>query len=205
MTFADLKTEVELLTKDEGYFDLIPGYINAAYAKVAADARFPELKSIETVVTTVGGMTTKLTTVFGQVKLLDSTIAYYNNLESMVGDLDTVSLAKVGPVERLCIEGNLMWYWPVPATPQSITMLGYKQPALLALDTDIPECLPEHLQYRLLVHGASRYIFSKIEDGVDGAKVNTEWSEGELLLGMKELYATIGRNRNHTISSVWRV
>ena len=204
MTFENLITEVQFLTKDEGYFDYIPGYINAIYIKSCLDAKFPELKTIATVDTTVSQMTTSLSKTFGQIKPLDKTIKYYDNLDTMIEGLDTEALAETGAVQRCCTMGSLLWYWPTPITAQTLTFLGYAAPEPLTAN-DEPLYIPELLQYRILVHGASKYVFAKIEDGIDGQKVNTLWSEDEYKKGMLDLFAHIGRNRNHITSSVWRV
>jgi hypothetical protein len=84
-------------------------------------------------------------------------------------------------------------------------VLGYKVVPPLATDTDEPSYVPEYLQYPLLVHGAASLVFSKMEDGIEVEKPNTVWSGDEIKKGMADLHAVIGRNRNHVISSVWRV
>jgi len=206
MDFATLITEVELLVKDPVYFDLIPGYINTALVHAGSRVNFPSLKCVGTVVTVENQMFVPLTSDrMGRIKVISDTIAVYPNLEGMIDALHITDLTQTGPVEGVAVEGTNLWYWPIPLTPQTITFIGYLNPPALVKESDVPYLIPDHLQMKLLVHGAARYAFSKQEDGIDGLKVNTAWSESEVEKGILELGAFIGRSRTHQTSSTWRV
>lgn len=211
MTFADLKTEVELLVKDPDYFERIPAYINAALMRVGSLVNFPTLKCIETVATIPSQMFTPVSsTHFGHIlKVISDDIIVYPTLDEMLTQMsvtNTSLLTEEGPVEAVALEGLNLWYWPTPATAQTITFIGYLNPPALVHDDEVPSIIPEHLQIQLLAHGAAFYCYSKMEDGIDEqVKPNTTWHSDEFTKGISELHSILGRSRNHNITSVWRV
>ena len=63
---------------------------------------------------------------------------------------------------------------------------------MLAEGSDEPDCLPVHLQEALLVSFAAWKIFSLIEDGIEGPKVNTDRYDRDFHLALADLKVFLG-------------
>jgi hypothetical protein len=219
MTLAEIRAEVALIVQDAGFTNSeIDVYINQALHKVADMVALPSLKTIDTIATTEGQRYTTLSSGAGEFsgrmnKLLDvngDRVKIYPDLSAFIEEHPTT---EAGDVEYACLEGNVLWYHPEPATSQNLTAVLYNRPADLSADDDIPSEIPDILHRKLLVHGACYFIFDMIEDGIEGEKVNTishyyhsfhDSYRATIKSGIKELQEWIGMRRHHYISSVWR-
>lgn len=105
---------------------------------------------------------------------------------------DYQGLTKNGTVEAVALKGNTLYYQGVPSAAQTLTLWYYMTPTPLTTEASTPSCLPDWLHYRLLVNYAAMEIFSKIEDGIDGAKVNTAYHTNEYQLALTDLHRFIG-------------
>ncbi len=72
----------------------------------------------------------------------------------------------------VCARGNMLEVRPPLSGTVNIHFYGTS--ALLALDADIPTCIPVGKQRKLLHAYVCRELFSDIEDGMEGATVNTD-------------------------------
>lgn len=102
------------------------------------------------------------------------------------------TLDSEGDVARVSVRGLSLFYQPIPATPDTLTIHFYRNPTLLALDTDVPGCLPDHLQIPLLSCFAAKEIFAVKEDGIDGKKVNTEFYYKMFMSSLGALVTFVG-------------
>lgn len=84
-----------------------------------------------------------------------------------------VQLNCTGPVVAACVEGQTLYYQGIPSTPATLKVTYFKKPDMLIKDTDVPVCIPEHLQYDLLVGFAAMRAWKIWEDGTSGATPNT--------------------------------
>ena len=79
-----------------------------------------------------------------------------------------------GAITDVAVDGVTLVARPVPSDNQTVFVAYYKQPTPLTNDdTSSPDCLPIHLHDSLLVNYAAKELYKRIEDGVDGAMVNT--------------------------------
>lgn len=104
--------------------------------------------------------------------------------------------ASAGSVFVCSVMGNRLLYRDIPVVASTLTVHYYSTQDTLTLDTDEPTWLPLHLHRKLLVGYVCREIFNKIEDGVEGRKVNTEYYTGELLSGLTALEEIIGVDKD---------
>jgi hypothetical protein len=85
---------------------------------------------------------------------------------------ESLAFSRTGTPEEYIMQGNYLYCSPVP-TSATFRITGYKLPTVLVEDDDEPDCLPVHLQKRLLVNYAAKEIFSIIEQGLEGAMPGT--------------------------------
>lgn len=102
----------------------------------------------------------------------------YYAFSQFLKQISSLSLTETGSVYTLCIKGSKLYYQGIPSVSEVLGLHYYKTPTVLALDGDVPSCLPTHLQLGLLKHYVCKEIMGeKIEDGQDnvgiGAKYHT--------------------------------
>lgn len=105
---------------------------------------------------------------------------------------DVGRIDQAGRVIGVAVYGSRFYYQRIPSSTESLTMWYYEQPTAMTERTDTPDCLPEHLATQLLCNYARWRFFAQIEDGIEGAKVNTEYWKGEYEVVMAELQAFVG-------------
>lgn len=207
MTFAEMVQEVKNIVNDSSYDDSIPGYVNEAILQASGEVNLPDLKRIGVATTAEDLMYTSLVGVSegfnGRLsKLLDQTIVRYADLESMLSAIQGQSreLTENGAVEMVALEGRTLWYFPIPKPAQNLTCVLFGNPPVLA-DEDEPTWMPEICHRNICVHGAVMMHFERIEDGIDGEKVNTNYHTTQYLKGLQQLKEWVGRHRVHYITS----
>jgi hypothetical protein len=92
--------------------------------------------------------------------------------------------------------GKRLIYRDVPAVAATLTVHYYEAPDDLDDDTDEPTWVPEHLHRKLYVAYVCKEIFNKIEDGVEGRKINTEYYMSEFASGLLALEEAIGVDKD---------
>lgn len=213
MNFLELKDEVEILVDDPSaeIMDRIPGLVNEAVLAVAnaPGVVLPGLKALYTSETVVGQAYTALPG-NGAEKLLfvsavgsATAISIHNILEDLLGDYPT--LTEEGAVEAVALEGNTLWYQKIPSVATALMVLYYKKPAVLALSTDIPSVIPEHLHRKTIIPYAGMMLYNLIEDGIEGEKVNTAVQMNFHDRGVIELREYLATRRRGRSNSVWNV
>ena len=99
---------------------------------------------------------------------------------------------QVGLVRGVAQVGKKLWYQRIPSTAETLTLYFYGKPSPLVDENSRPECLPDHLARRLLENGVIARMYDLIEDGMDGAKVNTTHYLDLYNAALLELAAFIG-------------
>jgi len=80
-------------------------------------------------------------------------------------------LNQTGTVRHVCREGQTMLYQPIPDEVRALLISYFRVPTPITERTS-PDCLPEET-HKALFHYAAEQLFDDIEDGMEGAKVNT--------------------------------
>jgi len=217
MKLEAIRNEVENIVDDASFdADTIDGYINDTLALVAGQINLPSLKRIGTVDTVVSqaytslnGVSRSFSGVLRRVKKADgSEPTVYPDLERLMDDY--YDMDAEGAVEAVTLEGSVLWYQKVPSIPETLTILYYENPSPLFKDEDEPSDFPAYLHRKLFVHGTAFIIFDKIEDGVEGEKINAKSHYFHSLdsrnrdSGINKLREWLARTTPHHISSVWR-
>ena len=206
MTFKEIQDEVEVIVKDESLFDLIPSVINDIYAEVVNEARPPALKTPMSVATVVGQSWLTLPSgVFGSLLFAGSATG---GQLTVVGSLEALmeeepGLEEEGDLEKVAMEGGVLWYRKRPSVATTFVALMLRAPAKLVLDSSTPDCIPEYLHRRCLVYGAAAALWVILEEGIDGEKVNSMNYSSRYEQGKLMLLTWIGRQRKHVGRSIW--
>jgi len=215
MNLLAMQNEANGIVQDDAYVDLIADYINESFLQAAGQVNLPDLKRLATISTqsgemynslrgVTGGFNGRLTSIIGEYS---EDIIVYNTLEDMVNEIQRQSrtFTDVGAVEMIALEGHVLWYFPIPAVPQSIAAIVFGNPPVLINETDSPDSFPDHVHKNIGVHGACYMAFDQIEDGLEGAKVNTLAHYALFQKGISDLHAWIAKNRKNYITSVMNV
>jgi hypothetical protein len=212
VNLGQIRAEVYAVCQEAGYStDEVDSYINEALKDVCSRWAIPDLKLVDVVSTVeavayvsllglTGGFSGRLV----QVRNTDGNkLRVYPNLELLMDDYPT--MAEAGDVEAVALEGSLLWYQYVPATAEVLTVVYYRNPSALSSDEDEPTVIPEHLQRGCLVAGAAWIMFDKLEDGLEGEKVNTTAQFAQYNRGIVAFGSYLGMRKTHYISSRWDV
>ncbi len=117
----------------------------------------------------------------------------YYSFNLFLKQSSNMSLAETGSVYRVCVKGRKLYYQGIPAAPANIGIHYYRKPTPLTLGTDEPDCLPEHLQKKLIKHYVCKEIFGEsIEDGQDNSGIGTKYHTGKFFEAMADLIDFIG-------------
>jgi hypothetical protein len=210
MNFGQIQDEVDIILADKSLVDSIPGYINDIYAEACFRVKLPSLKNVATVDTVVGVNWVTLTSLTGEFsgKLLrfgdPSTVSLYHSLEDLY-DRYFDDWDEEGSVTGVALEGNIIWYQAIPAAAETHTVIYMSRPTALVKRPDIPTHIPEPLHRKILIHGAAMIGWDKIEDGMEGEKVNTASNRIEFEKGITQLREWVGGNKQHRMLNYWSV
>lgn len=209
MNFFELRREVKEIVKDASPAITlsIPDFINEAIQQIAEEVKFPELKQVTAITTSVSTYWVNMPTGFSSRLMYagnsDGKYVILGTLEELVELYPT--LAEVGSIQHTVLEGNILYYHPIPAEATIITCIGYFKPASLVNDTDTPSFIPDFLHRESIVNKASALAYNIIEDESDDntGKLNTKLFTGFAGNGIIKIKEWVSRRRPVTSSSVW--
>ena len=204
MNLSEIVDEVKLIVNDSSYDDSIIGYINQAIVQASGEVNLPDLKRVGVATTVNDLMYTSLAGLpngfNGRLsKLLDQSIVRYASLEVMLTAIQAQQreLTENGAVEMVALEGKTLWYFPIPKPIQNITCVLFSDPPALVGPEDEPVFLPSTCHRNICIYGAAMMHYTKIEDGIEGDKVNTLHYATLYATGIQQLREWIGRHRVH--------
>lgn len=207
MNLGEMKAALADLVKDssDSLTNSFPDLINDAVRQIAEEVRFPELRQVSAV-------TTSITTYYVNMPAtFSSRLIYAGNSDGEYKVLDTLdelirwypSLDDSGDIEYVVCEGGILYYQPIPTVAETVTCIGYHLPDLLTLDGDTPSFIPSYLHRAAIVNRVAAVAYNIIEDGVDDAKVNTRVFNGLAEQGLNGVRAYISRRRPVLSKSNW--
>ena len=214
MTYSDLVDETMLMVQDSSKYEFVRSYVNMALTEATTKVALPEFKQAASITTVTDAPYVSLQVlpdrfIGGVIKLFGAgleNVKIYQSLNDMIDGEEIVDMAEVGTeLKALAVEGSNVWYYPVPEVPIALLILYYTTHPLLVADTDSITLFPDFIQRKVVCARAAELCFEKIEDGIDGAKVNTESYAVTANKGIQELHEYVGRSRRHFVSSVWGV
>jgi hypothetical protein len=215
VTFADLKDEVAIITQDSSVnlVAQVETALNEALYNVAEEmissGGIPDLKRIGTFTTVVDQAWTTLPTGFNGKLLFAGNDS--NCLAIADGGVEELMeenplLDTSGPVHTVALEGSVLYYQGIPTSATSHPILYQVYPTLWALESDVvPDYIPVELQRSLFVHYAAAEMFNKIEDGIDGEKVNTAAQLGLHEKALTKMRHHLGRRKASNKRSAWLI
>ena len=205
-TLEELRLEIKAPLKDSSITDdFIDAKINECLRYLARKLLVPALESSNVFTTEVGVAEVDIPidwnysrnlfhasvvdgnpiTVLSSIGLL---VSRYPNYDV---DLDE------GSIEFVTIKGTSLVYYPIPAEATEVTCKFYAVVTPLINDTDEPTFLPPEMHIDLIVNFVLWKIWARIEDGMEGIKVNTQYHKSEFLTYFEELddMVDIGQSR----------
>lgn len=200
MTFEELIDEVIAIIQDTAWTEpIIESKLNQALMVVATGVMLPgkhqlspplpDLYTSDDIDTTAGVAICNLPSNFNRdvIQIVNANGEEIPIEKSFRKFLSDCPEQASGSVFMAAVSGSKLVYRNVPDTAETLTVHYYKLPATLTHDEDIPNCLPIALHRPLMVGYVCKEIFSQIEDGIEGQKVNTEYWAREFQQGLLDL------------------
>jgi len=206
MNLGELKDEVEVAIGDTSFADKLADWINDSIEQIIDDANVPGFKEIISVNTVLGTAYATLgATCSGRILYVGTAAA---ELAGGVVTLEQMmkmypSMSEIGDVEYIAIEGSTMYYQKVPTTVTALTLLHRRKPVAMVADDDEPEGIPSHLHLSVIVSKAAILGFDRIEDGIEGKKVNTIAQSIRYKQGLHDLMCWVAKRVPHRSTSIW--
>ena len=206
MNLSQLKDEVTIVLSDTSFASSLSGWINDSIGQIIDDANVPGFKEMLTVNTVISQAYTTLGAT------CDGRILYAgNSTAELSGGLVTLehmlkmypSMDEAGDVEYIAVEGSTMYYQGIPTVATPLTLLHRRKPVVMVEDADEPEGIPEHLHLSVIVPKAAIFGFDRIEDGVEGEKVNTIAQTIRYNKGLHDLMCWVAKRVPHRSTSIW--
>ena len=117
-------------------------------------------------------------------------IKVYGSLAQLYSKLSM--LDQSGRVIGIAVKGRRIYYQRIPDEAETIRVNYYSYPERMRARYEKPTCIPDHLVEPLLINYACSEIYSEIEDGMEGQKVNTTYYEGKYKEALADLIEFIG-------------
>ena len=206
MNLGQLKDEVIIVLGDTSFNSKLTDWINGAVEQIIDDANVPgfkEILSVDTVLATA--YATLGATCSGRILYVGTATA------ELVGGVVTLEhmmkmypgMAEVGDVEYVAVEGNTLYYQGIPSAVTPLTLLHRRKPVYMVGDDDEPEGIPPHLHLNVIVPRAAMFGFDRIEDGMEGEKVNTISQSIRYKQGLHDVMCWVAKRVPHRSTSIW--
>ena len=206
MNLGELKDEVEIVLQDTSFNSSLANWINDSIGQIIDDANVPgfkEIISIDTVLDTA--YATLGATCSGRILYAGTATA------ELAGGVVTLEhmmkmypgMADAGDVEYIAIDGSTMYYQKIPSVATALTLLHRRKPVAMIADDNEPEGIPSHLHLNVIVPRAAMFGFDRIEDGIEGEKVNTISQAIRYKQGLHDLMCWVAKRVPHRSTSIW--
>lgn len=167
--------------------------INQGLIFLATQRPLPQLQ-VSSVVSSVPGQDyvpmpddfyNRLFAAYNQTKKIECVICYTRKtLDGIYAGINS----EEGDIQYVVDEGGFLYYKLVPVQSQDIKLTYYTKPAKIEeYDDSIPYCIPKGLHHQTLVMYALWDIFTEIEDGLEGQKINTNYYGNQFATGLEML------------------
>ena len=183
-TLEQLRDHIQTSLREPDVTDAeIDSFINEALLAVAERVLLPDL-DVEAEVVTDTTTSVELPAnyhrglyacrVEGQTKdptILTARRQLTDRFPNMLDDLDS------GDITHVCVADGRLHYYPIPPEPVDVRISYYRKPTPLVQDSDVPTCIPEGMQRRLITSWVLGEEFDITEVDTDGRKVNAGYGE----------------------------
>jgi hypothetical protein len=212
-TLTKLVTSIQDILQDTAYTDqVIIDRINEELQKIAAGVRMPngdispclpDLHAYGTVNTSTSLPYVALPANYQRnvIAVYDSSMyqieaprgGNYYAFSKFLSQIANMGLAETGEIYRVACKGTKIYYQGIPSSSTTLGVHYYRKPLTLALDGDIPEGIPDHLQGPLLKHKVCAEIMGeRIEDGQDNSGVGVKYHNGKFYQTLTDLVDFVG-------------
>lgn len=212
-TLSSVLDAIKFILQDGSYTDPnLISKINMALANIAGGVRMPsgevsqplpDLFTYETVRTSVTEPFVRLPEDYQRkvVNVYDSmgvrinapSGGGYDAFGLFLRHIADMRLAESGSIYAVAVQGNRLYYQGIPPVEEVIGVQYYRLPTVLTADADVPDCLPFHLQERLLKHYVLMETFGEaLEDGHDNRGVAVQYHRGKFYEAMTDLIDYVG-------------
>lgn len=207
-TFAELKTRCENLFQDPDRSDTgttsFGNLLNQGVSEIAGGMQsalgdwitppLPDLFTIGSVDTSITDAYVAMPTNFqrGLQLAVRATGQDVNIAHSFINFTKTYPLLdKPGIITEVAEKGGNLYYQGIPTVSEAVTLHYYRKSVDMSLDVDVPDGIPEHLHYALLINFVGWKMNEFIEDGLEGETPNTQKYMGFFLAALKTLELSI--------------
>jgi hypothetical protein len=206
----ELTQEVADIIQDSSYTgETILSYLNRGQVAVAGSLLLPGLADGHSTVTTaVDGYSVALPADFHRelyhAQVDGRPVKVYRNMGMIIHDLEKIT-AQAGQLEAVCPNAGNLLYQKVPSIAKDVELFYYRLPIDMTDEDENsrPDGLSmqagvalEHFDFAL-VHYAAAFIFDRIEDGIEGQKVNTLSHRDQYALRLSEMALHVREGRPH--------
>ena len=212
-TLSELRISISTIIQNLAYTNsMLTSRINGKISEIAAGIRMPngefsyslpDLYSSATVKTATDAAykTLGLTyqrNVFMVVddngdKILPPNGGDYYSFGLFLDNITEKDLSETGSIYRVAVKGSNLYYQAIPTVSEDLIVMFYRKPVAIALDTDTPDGLPDHLQDRLIKHGVSKDIFGENINNDSSAPKKAAYHKVEFFKAMRDLLDFIGQ------------
>ena len=92
-------------------------------------------------------------------------------------------------IEDVAVENGLLYCMPIGGADDVVMCKYYRKPTDIILTTESPNCIPDHLHESIIVQYILSLKWLLIEDGIEGARPNTENAKNTFMGGIAALMA----------------
>jgi len=180
--------------------------INEGFANAAMEVVIPGLKRIDTVQTATDAAYVTLTGLdggfSGRLRRVGSSDSVHvlKSLEELMDMYPTMDETG-NEVEYVALEGNNLWYQPIPTAAQTLMILYLQNPAVLSQDVDVPSEFPTSLHNGIGVCWAAWRVWELEEDEQEGSRTNTIHYMTMYENAVQKLKEHIARSKRHSLMS----
>lgn len=210
-TFEELIDRTDVLVDDESLTDSLGSFINQGVYEIAGGMPslldgitnplpnlltppLPELFTIDTVATSITFPYVDMPTDFHRDLqfVASSNGSEIDIANSFIEFAETYPLLnKSGRITEVIEHGRKLYYQGIPLVSENITLHYYRKPVEMVNDDDVPDGIPEHLHYSLLVNFAAWKAYEHLEDGNVGETPNTDKFKNLFLESMRTFELTL--------------
>jgi len=182
MNAEELIEEVIDVVDDDDYADseVILKYLNQAQQNIADNLYLPDLEDgYDSIDTIVDGYTVPVPPTYHKGLYLarcgDIDLDIHSDIRSMVMIHGSLNV-ELGDLDCILADKRTVTYQNVPSTVTAIDLFFYRRPLpMTESTTSLPDGVEGNDDFEwALVHKAAALIFNRIEDGMEGPKVNTD-------------------------------
>ena len=213
MQLHSIVSSIDDILQDSAFTELrIVDRINTALQTITAGVRMPDNSMSPSIpdLYTLGSVTTSTTLAYTTLptdyqrrltSVVDSSGLIipaprggdYYSFVKFVDQASDKLLAESGSIYVVAVRGRKIYYQGIPTVATTLSLHYYAKPDTLVADTDEPDCLPEHLQERLLKHWVLKEFFGEaIEDGQDNKGIAVTYHTGKFFEAMTDLAGYVG-------------